>query len=98
MEIVKMSGRLTLEEKETQLNYDNVDKTWHMYSMVQKHYNKALKGGWEPVRQYVYDDGTVAGYELVAPGRCITIRSVEKKKMSEQQMGNLAGGEDEDEE
>jgi hypothetical protein len=98
MEIVKMSGRLTQEEKETQLNYDNVEKTWRMYSMVQKHYNKALKGGWEPVKQYVYDDGTVAGYELVAPGRCITIRSVEKKKMSEQQMGNLAGGEDEDEE
>jgi hypothetical protein len=93
-----MSGRLTQEEKETQLNYDNVEKTWCMYSMVQKHYNKALKGGWEPVRQYVYEDGTVAGYELVAPGRCITIRSVEKKKMSEQQMGNLAGGDDEDDE
>ena len=98
MEIIKMSGRLTQDEKETQLNYDNVEKIWRMYSMVQKHYNKALKGGWEPVRQYVYEDGTVAGYELTAPGRCITIRSTEKKKMSEQQMGNLAGGEDDDEE
>lgn len=95
MEIVKISGRLTQEEKETQLNYDPVDKVWRMYSMGSKWYNKALKGGWEPVKQYMYEDGTIAGYELAAPGRCITIRSTEKKKMSEQQMGNLVGGDNE---
>ena len=97
MEIVKLSGRLTLEEKETQLNYDNVEKTWYMYSMVQKHYNKALKGGWKPLKQYMYDDGTIVGYELVAPGRCITIRNTEKRKMSDKQMGNLQSDEDDNE-
>ena len=89
MIIQKLTGRLTSEEKETLLNYDYVNKTWVMDSTVSTHYNKALKQGWTPIVKYEYEDGSVAGYQLEAPGRAVTIRSVEKKKLGEKQMSNL---------
>jgi hypothetical protein len=89
MKVIKLKTRLTSEEKETALNYDYIDKKWRMYSVISTHYNKALKQGWTPVVKYEYEDGTVAGYCLEAPGYTITIRSVEKKQMTDKQMKNL---------
>lgn len=90
METVKVANRLTNEEKETVLSYDSIDKTWNMYSTVPKHFRKALKQGWSLIKQYVYDDGTVCGMELVAQDRAVTIRSTTKKQMSEKQLENLS--------
>lgn len=94
MEIIKLTTKLTSEEKETLLTYDYLNKTWHMDSTVQKHFNKALRQGWTPLIKYEYEDGTVAGYALEAPDRSVTIRNVEAKKMSDKQMSNLNGNED----
>lgn len=91
MEIIKVHRKVSSEEKETHLNYDYIDKKWWMYSVIPTHYNKALKQGWEPIVKYEYEDGSVAGYQLEAPGRAITIRSVEKKQLSEKQLSNLDG-------
>jgi hypothetical protein len=95
IEIIKIRTHLTNEEKETLLHYDYTDKRWIMDSVVMSHYNKALKQGWEPLTKYEYEDGTTAGYVLTAPARAITIRSVEAKKMSEKQLGNLRSDDDE---
>lgn len=89
MKIQKLRTRLTNDEKETLLNYDYVNKQWTMDSTVSTHYNKALKQGWTPIEKYEYEDGSAAGYKLVAPGRAVTIRSVDKKQMSSKQMDNL---------
>ena len=89
MKVIKLTTRLTAEEKETTLNYDYLDKTWRMDSTVQKHFNKALRQGWTPLVRFEYEDGTVAGYVLEAPDRAVTIRNVVAKKMSEKQLGNL---------
>jgi hypothetical protein len=90
METVKMCGnKLTNEERETLLNYDSVEKLWIMDSFVPKHFRKALKQGWAPLRQYVYEDGTVFGMTLTAPERAITIRNVDKKQLSEKQLKAL---------
>lgn len=89
METIKVDIKLSNEEKETILTYDNVEKQWIMDSTVLKHYNKALKQGWKPIRKYVYDDDTVCGMVLVAPERSITIRNIEAKKMSDKQLKNL---------
>ena len=89
MEIIKIHNKLILEERETILIYDSVDKVWTMDSTVPKHFRKALKQGWTPIRQYLYDDGTVCGMVLNAPERAITIRSTTKKEMSEKQLNNL---------
>ena len=91
METIKVYGELTKEERETLLHYDYIDKTWMMDSTVPKHFRKALRQGWTPIKQFVYEDGTVCGMTLTAPERSITIRNTEKKQMSEKQMGNLLG-------
>jgi hypothetical protein len=89
METIKISGKLTNEERETILVYDSIDKVWTMDSSVPKHFRKALKQGWTPIKEFVYDDGTVCGMMLTAPERSVTIRTTEKKKLSEKQLKNL---------
>ena len=79
------------EEREVILTYDSIDKQWNMVSTVPKFFRKALKQGWQPIRQCVYEDGTVCGMELTAPERAVTIRSTTKKQMSEKQLENLNG-------
>jgi hypothetical protein len=97
METIKVNARLSVEERETVLVYDNIDKKWIMDSTVPKHYNKAKKQGWTQTSEFIYDDGTVCGGAFEAPARAITIRNAEKKQMSENQMGNLTGNEEDDE-
>ena len=90
METIKMGGnKLTNEERETLLNFDSIEKVWVMDSFVPKHFRKALKQGWTPIKEYVYDDGTVFGMTLTAPERAVSIRNTEKKKISEKQRMNL---------
>lgn len=96
MEIIKVKTRITNEEKETLLHYDYIDKVWTMDSTVPKHFNKALKQKWTPIKQFVYEDGTVCGMVLTAPTRAVTIRNTEKKQMSDKQMNNLFADDDEE--
>ena len=91
MKIIMINTRLTTDEKETILCYDQINKKWHMDTTISKHYNKARKQGWKQLVEYVYDDGTVCGGRFEAPSRAITIRSTEKKQMSDKQMQNLNG-------
>jgi hypothetical protein len=90
MEIIKVSGnKLTNEEREVYLYLDPIEKTWVLDAFMPKYFRKALKQGWTPIRQYVYEDGTVCGMSLVGPERAVTIRNVDKKKLSEKQLNNL---------
>lgn len=90
METIKVSGnKLTNEEREVYLYLDPIEKTWILDAFMPKYFRKALKQGWTPIRQYVYEDGTVCGMSLVGPERAVTIRNVDKKKLSEKQLNNL---------
>lgn len=90
METIKMMGNnLTNEERETLLSHDAITKSWTMDSTEMKYVRKALKQGWTPIKQYVYEDGTVCGMVLTAPERSVTIRNVDKKKLSDKQIANL---------
>ena len=97
MKTIKVAARLTAEERETVLVYDSIDKMWRMDTTVSKHFNKANKQGWNQTVEYVYDDGNICGGAFEAPARAITIRNAEKKQMSEKQMGNLIGDDEDDE-
>ena len=90
VETIKVNSRLTNEERETTLAYDSVGRVWVMDSTIPKHFNKAVKQGWNPIRQYVYEDGAVCGMTLTASERAITIRNTSKKQMTEKQMQNLS--------
>lgn len=98
METINVHYRLLNEERETLIIYDPTQKMWVMDTMIPKHFRKALKQGWTPLKQWVYDDGSVCGMELTAPPRAITIRSAAPKQMSASQLNNLFDDENEDEE
>ena len=96
METIKITTRLSVEERETVLAYDSIDKEWIMDTTVPKHANKAKKQGWIQKAEYVYDDGTVCGGVFTASERAVTIRNTEKKQMSDRQKTNLFRDDDED--
>ena len=96
MEIRKIKTRITSEEKEVHLLYDYIDKIWVMDTTVMKFYNKAKKQGWNQLTEYVYEDGSVCGGAFEAPDYAITIRSTTKKQMSDKQMNNLVGDDDDE--
>jgi len=99
METIKVNAKITNEERETILVYDNIKKVWRMDSTVAKHYNKALRQEWIPITKYVYKDGTTVGMVLEASAKAITIRNPNKKRvMNENQMNNLHKHDNDDEE
>jgi hypothetical protein len=91
MESVKLGVRLLNEEREVHIYFDPVEKMWMMDAFVPKYFRKAIKQGWTPIREYIYEDGTVCGMSLVAPERAVSIRNVNKKQISEKQRNNLRG-------
>ena len=95
METIKITGiRLSSEEREAHLYLDPIERVWTLESYLPKYFRKAIKQGWKPIREYVYDDGTVCGMVLTAPERSVTIRSVEKKKLSKKQLDILCEDEE----
>lgn len=95
MDIIKTHYKLSTKEKETHLHYDLENGTWIMDSSIPKHFRRAEKQGWTPIKKYVYDDGSVIEMILTAPSNAVTIRSTKKKKMSAKQMTNLSKLKDE---
>lgn len=92
MEMIHKTTRFSAEERETLIRYDPIEHIWTMDSNIPKHFNKAVKQGWAPVSQAVYDDGTVCAMTLTAPDGAITIRNPNKKRtMSDAQMVALFG-------
>ena len=82
MEKIYINGKLTNAERETILSYDCEDRTWHMDTTIMKDYNKAIKQGWKQTMEYRYKDGDICGGRFEAPYRAVTIRNIEKRKMS----------------
>lgn len=90
MEIIKVSGmKLTNEEREVHFYLDPIERIWVLDAFMPKYFHKAIKQGWVPIREYVYEDGTVYGMSFTAPERCISIRNINKKKISEKQRKSL---------
>jgi hypothetical protein len=90
MKTIKIAGKLTNEERETVIVYDNVDKKWYVDTTLNKHLNRFKKQGWTQTTEYVYDDGSVCGGTFEGTEKAITIRNPNKKRvMSDKQMQNL---------
>lgn len=90
METSILRSRLSTDERETIITISYAeDEVVQMYTTIPKDYNKALKQGWTLVTQYVYEDGAVAGGVFQAPRRCLSIRSVREREVSEKQRENL---------
>lgn len=80
-----MSDKLTREERETLILYNEVDDEFIIDSSVQKHIRKFDKLGYECTDTQLYDDGTVCSKSYKVPVRSISFRSPEKRKVTEEQ-------------
>lgn len=98
MDTIKVTNRLSVEERETVIVYDNVDKKWRVDTTLPKHVNRFKKQGWTQITEYVYEDGMICGGVFEGSEKAITIRNPNKKRvMSDEQMKNLHRRDDEDE-
>lgn len=79
----KITNKISIAERETHIYRD--DDGWMMDSTVPKDFNAALRKGWTPVEQTVYDDGTVCGMILKAIPSAVTIRKNAARSVSEEQ-------------
>ena len=77
--------RLTPDERETILNYNEADNCWEVYTAVRKHMNKFEKLGWEVTNIEYYPDGEVFGKFYKVPNRDISFRSPVKREVTEEQ-------------
>lgn len=79
----KITNKISIAERETHIYRD--DDGWVMDSTVPKDFNAALRKGWTPVEQTVYDDGTVCGMIIKAIPSAVTIRKNAARSVSEEQ-------------
>ena len=79
----KITNKISIAERETHIYRD--DDGWVMDSTIPKDFNAALRKGWTPVEQTVYDDGTVCGMILKAIPSAVTIRKNAARSVSEEQ-------------
>ena len=85
MEVIKINGRISNDEKEVNLLFDYGLKQWIMDTTVMKYYTKAKKQGWTQLKEYVYSDGPVVGGVFEAPAYSVSIRSTKKMERSSKQ-------------
>ena len=98
METIKVTTRLSTEERETVIVYDNITRKWYVDTTLPKHVNRFKKQGWEQTAEYIYEDGSICGGAFEGSEKAITIRNPNKKRvMSDKQMQNLHGHDEEDE-
>lgn len=84
----KITSKITVNERETHIY--RCDDGWVMDSTVPKDYNAAMRKGWVPVAQTVYEDGTVCGMVLKAIPSAVTIRNNAKRRVSDEQKAAAA--------
>lgn len=84
----RITSKIAVNERETHIY--RCDDGWMMDSTVPKDYNAAMRKGWVPVAQTVYEDGTVCGIVLKAIPSAVTIRNNTKRRVSDEQKAAAA--------
>lgn len=77
--------RLTKDERETILSYNEADGHWTIYSAVQPHIRKFDKLNYPITDIDYYSDGEVAGKFYQVPKNAISFKSPKKREYSEEQ-------------
>lgn len=79
--------KLTKEERETTVNYSEIDGIWYIDTSVSSHMKKLDKLGYKCTNTLYYPDGTVEAKQYECPKFAISFRKPEKVKreMSEEQ-------------
>ena len=70
--------RLSRDERETAIVYNEADGFWTIYTAVKMHMNRFDKLGYEVTDVDCYPDGEIAGKFYKVPRHAISFRSPEK--------------------
>lgn len=73
-------SRLTIEERETNILFNEKDGYWSIVTDVPKHMNKFDKLGYKCVKTIYYPDGSVETKEYKVPAHAVSFRSPVKLK------------------
>lgn len=73
-------SKLTMEERETTISYNEADGFYTIATDVQKHIRKFDRLGYECTKTLLYPDGTVETKEYKVPAHAISFRSPVKLK------------------
>ena len=93
MIINKINYSISLEEKETILRYDYLEKKWYVETSVPSHITKFKKQGWKIVSQTVNKQGIIQAVEFECSNpSSISIGRAEKRKreLTEEQRKKVA--------
>lgn len=82
--------RLTQEERETAIVYNEADGFWTIYTAVKMHMNRFDKLGYEVTDVDRYPDGEIAGKFYKVPRHAISFRSPEKREYTDEQRAAMA--------
>lgn len=77
--------RLTLDERETAVTYNEADKYWEIYTAVKMHMNKFDKLGYECTHVERYEDGEIMAKFYKVPRHAVSFRSPIKREMTVEQ-------------
>lgn len=72
--------RLTLEEREVHLWFDDIDRVWRAEASILKYIRAFRKAGWKELCCDNDDNGTPVVATFEAPAHAISIRKAERKK------------------
>lgn len=75
-------SKLTIEERETTISYNEADGFYTIATDVQKHIRKFDRLNYECVNTIYYPDGTVETKEYKVPEWAVSFRKPEKVKIS----------------
>lgn len=84
--------RLTAEEREVHLWFDDIDHVWRAESSILKYIRAFRKAGWKELNCNNDDNGTPVIAMFEAPAHAISIRKAERKKrvMTDEQRASAA--------
>lgn len=75
----------SIEELETHLNYDVVDKVWRVYTNIKTDYLKFKKKNWKVISENFAEDGTFIDATFEARRKAIRIVDANKKEYTEEE-------------
>lgn len=75
--------RACIEEQETTLRYDPIDKLWHAWSNITRDVERMKANGWKVKREDAY------GAEFTAPRIAVKLDKAEKRQLTEAQKAAL---------
>lgn len=76
----------SIEELETHLNYDAVDKVWRAYTNIKTDYLKFKEKNWKVISESFAEDGTFIDAIFEARRKAIRIVNANKREYTEEEM------------